>query len=77
MRKIRDVLRLKLETHLSHERTAAALNISKGVVTKYVTLATAAGLDWDQIQTSPMATPNCSTYGHPNCPRQDGQIMGV
>ncbi len=24
----------------------------------------------------PMATPNCSTYGHPNCPRQDGQIMG-
>ena len=21
---------------------------------------------------SPMATPNCSTYGHPNCPRQDG-----
>lgn len=25
---------------------------------------------------TPMATPNCSTYGHPNCPRQDGQIMG-
>jgi hypothetical protein len=24
----------------------------------------------------PMATPNCSTYGHPNCSRQDGQIMG-
>lgn len=24
-----------------------------------------------------MATPNCSTYGHPNCPRQDGQIMVV
>jgi hypothetical protein len=24
----------------------------------------------------PMATPNCSTYGHPNCPRRDGQIMG-
>jgi len=21
---------------------------------------------------SPMATPNCSTYGHPNCSRQDG-----
>ncbi len=21
---------------------------------------------------TPMATPNCSTYGHPNCPRQDG-----
>ena len=50
MRKIRDVLRLKLEARLSHERCAAALNISKGVVTKYVTLATAAGLDWVQIQ---------------------------
>ena len=21
-----------------------------------------------------MATPNCSTYGHPNCSRQDGHI---
>ena len=34
MRKIRDVLRLKLEARLSHEQTAAALNISKGVVTE-------------------------------------------
>ena len=50
MRKIRDVLRLKLEIKLSHERTAAALNLSKGVVAKYVTLANAAGLDWAQIQ---------------------------
>jgi hypothetical protein len=24
-----------------------------------------------------MATPNCSTYGHPNCPRQDGQIINA
>ena len=50
MRKIRDVLRLKFETKLSHERTAAALNLSKGVVAKYVTLANAAGLDWAQTQ---------------------------
>ena len=50
MRKIRDVLRLKLEARLSHERCAAALQISKGVVTKYLTLATAAGLDWSQVQ---------------------------
>ena len=50
MRKIRDVLRLKLETKLSHELTAAALNLSKCVVAKYVTLANAAGLDWAQIQ---------------------------
>jgi len=32
MRKIRDVLRLKLEARLSHERIAASLGISKGVV---------------------------------------------
>jgi transposase len=51
MRKIRDVLRLKLEARLSHEQTAAALNISKGVVTKYLALANTAGLDWAQIQT--------------------------
>ena len=50
MRKIRDVLRLKLEARLTHEQTAAALNISKGVVTKYLGLATSAGLDWNQIQ---------------------------
>lgn len=50
MRKIRDVLRLKLEARLSHEQTAAALQISKGVVTKYLTLATAAGLDWNHVQ---------------------------
>ena len=56
MRKIKDVLRLKLEAHLSHERIAAALNISKGVVAKYVALASAAKLDWSQIQVLDEAT---------------------
>ena len=51
MRKIRDVLRLKLEARLSHERIAASLGISKGVVAKYVGLAAVAGLDWATIQT--------------------------
>ena len=46
MRKIKDVLRLKLDAGLSHQQIAAALGISKGVVTKYVGLAAAAGLDW-------------------------------
>ena len=49
MRKIKDVLRLKLDAHLSHERIAAALGLSKGVVFKYVGLAAAAGLDWPAI----------------------------
>ena len=50
MRKIKEVLRLKLEAKLSHAQIAAALGISKGVVTKYVGLATIAGLDWSAIQ---------------------------
>jgi len=50
MRKIKDVLRLKLDAHLSHERIAAALKLSKGVVAKYVSLASAAGLDWPAIE---------------------------
>lgn len=36
MRKIRDLIRLKYEARLSHEQTARALAISKGVVAKYV-----------------------------------------
>lgn len=50
MRKIRDILRLKLDAQLSHQQIAAALDISKGVVTKYVTLTKAANLQWAQIQ---------------------------
>ncbi len=50
MRKIKDVLRLKLDAQLSHERIAASLGLSKGVVAKYVSLAAAAQLDWATIQ---------------------------
>jgi hypothetical protein len=46
MRKIKDVLRLKLDAKLSHQRIATALGISKGVVSKYVGLAAAVDLDW-------------------------------
>ena len=50
IQRIKDVLRLKLEHHHSHQHIAMALGISKGVVTKYVKLANAAGLQWPQIQ---------------------------
>ena len=50
MRHILDVLRLKLELHHSHQHIAASLGISKGVVAKYVKLASAAGLQWPQVQ---------------------------
>ena len=46
MRKIKEVLRLKFEASLSHERIAAAVGVSKGAVTKYVQRAVSAGLGW-------------------------------
>lgn len=50
MRKIKDVLRLKFDAQLSHQQIATALGLSKGVITKYVGLATAAGLDWAAVE---------------------------
>ena len=46
MRKIRDVLRYRHSAGLSLDATARALNLSKGVVAKYIRLAGAAGLSW-------------------------------
>jgi transposase len=45
IRMIKDILRLKYQGGLSHERIARSLSISKGVVAKYLSLAVAAGLD--------------------------------
>lgn len=50
MRQIKDVLRLKLELHHSHQHIAASLGISKGVVAKYIKLASDRGLYWPQIE---------------------------
>jgi len=47
---IKDVIRLKWHAQLSHERIATTLKVSKGVVAKYVGLASAAGLDWETVQ---------------------------
>ena len=51
IRMIKDVLRLKLHGRLSHEAIARSLSVSKGVVTKYAALASAAGLSsWDAVE---------------------------
>lgn len=66
MRKIIDVLRLKFEAGLSHERVAAATKISKGAVTKYVQRARAAGLGWplppdmDQVRLEALLFPHAA-----------------
>ena len=44
MRKFKEVLRLKFEARLSHERIAAATGVSKGAVGKYVQRAIQQGL---------------------------------
>lgn len=45
MRKIRDLIRLKFITHLSHEQIARALSLSKGVVAKYAARIHACGVE--------------------------------
>jgi transposase len=73
MRKIKDVLRLKLDAKLSHEQIAGALGISKGVVTKYVGLAAAAGLDWPAVQDADEITLERQLLVAPQRPRNHVQ----
>jgi transposase len=49
MRTLKEVLRLKLDAKLSHAQVASSLKLSKGVISKYLAMATAAGLDWASI----------------------------
>jgi transposase len=46
MRKIKEVLRLKFEARLSHERIAASTGVSKGAISNYVQRAIEKGLGW-------------------------------
>jgi transposase len=46
IRMIKDILRLKFQGGLSHERIAQSLGVSKGAVAKYLSLAGGVGLDW-------------------------------
>ncbi len=43
MRQITEILRLKFQAGLSHEKIAAAVGLSKGAVSKYISLAAAMG----------------------------------
>ena len=46
MKKITEVLRLKYEAKLSHEKIARACGLSKGAVSKYVSLTAAQEIRW-------------------------------
>jgi hypothetical protein len=46
MHKIKDILRLHFEAKLSQHQIAASLQVSSGVVNKYLTLSRSAGICW-------------------------------
>jgi hypothetical protein len=48
-RRIKEVLRLKLDCGLSHSQIANALKVSAGVISKYGRLAERAGLKWAEL----------------------------
>ena len=49
IRMIKDIIRLKYVAKLSYQDIALSLAISKGAVTKYLSLAGAAQLDWNAV----------------------------
>ena len=73
MRKIKDVLRLKFDAQLSHQQIATALGLSKGVITKYVGLATAAGLDWAAVEGMEEVVLEQRLFVARECPRDHAQ----
>ena len=77
MRRIKEVLRLKLDVGLSHRQIVAALGVSLGAVSKFVSLAEREGLTWlaiadldeDQIEARlcPKAAPAKRRRVPPDC----------
>ena len=73
MRRIREALRLHLQAGLSYNEVGLALKISKSVVGKYVSLARAAGVDWDVAQTLDDEALEARLY-RPALPRSSQQL---
>lgn len=76
MRQIKDILRLRHDAGLSFREIARSLNISVGVVSKYLQLAAVAGITWPlpdnldedalQQKLQPLPPPNLPTIPLPN-----------
>jgi transposase len=73
MRRIREVLRLHLQAGLSYTEISRTLKISRSVVGKYVSLARAAGVDWDLAQTLSDEDLEARLY-RPALPRSSHQL---
>ena len=73
MRRIRETLRLHLQAELSYNEVGRTLKISKSVVGKYVSLARAAGVDWEVAQTLSDEALEARLY-RPAVPRASHQL---
>ena len=73
MRRIRETLRLHLQAELSYNEVGRTLKISKSVVGKYVSLARAAGVDWELAQTLSDEALEARLY-RPAVPRASHQL---
>lgn len=73
MRRIRETLRLHLQAGLSYNEVGRALKISKSAAGKYVSLARAAGVDWDVAQTLSDEELEARLY-RPALPRSSHQL---
>jgi transposase len=65
MRQIKEVLRQKWVLGRTHREVAASLGVSTGGVSGAITRATAAGLDWNQVQSLDEVTLATRLYGAP------------
>ena len=73
MRRIRETLRLHLQAELSYDEIGRTLKISKSVVGKYVSLARAAGVSWESVQTLSDEALEARLY-RPAMPRSSQQL---
>ena len=73
MRQIRETLRLHLQAGLSYSEVARALKISKSAAGKYVSMARAAGVDWEVAQTLSDEALEARLY-RPAVPRASHQL---
>jgi transposase-like protein len=73
MRRIRETLRLHLQAGLSYSEIARALKISKSVAGKFVSLARAAGVDWEAAQSLTDEQLEARLY-RPALPRSSHQL---
>ena len=70
MHKIKDILRLHFEAKLSQHQIAASLQLSSGVVNKYLALAKEAGISWplpidlDEVALRNLLRPHTAKVNH-------------